>query len=200
MFRGEKVVLRSYDKKDLEKAHAFFNDYRLTYYLAPGLALPLSVKEEETFIENVSSGKDKERAYTFAIDTLEGEYIGGCGYFNLSRKNGTVFIGIAIGNPVYWGKGYGTDAMRVLLRFLFDEFNIRKVLLNVFAFNERAIASYKKLGFVEEGRLREQMYREGTYHDEVVMGLFRSEFRRVTETKAGGRTKSKNPGRKGKKP
>lgn len=72
-------------------------------------------------------------------------------------------IGIAIGNKNYWGKGYGTDALNTLLRLLFNEHNARKVLLNVF-------------GFKEEGRLKEQIYREGKYQDGVVMALFKKDY------------------------
>ncbi len=174
MYRGDKVILRGYEKTDLELAHRYFNDPEVQHLLNSGLILPISMAEEEKFINECANSK--ERGYNFAIETIEGEYLGGCGYFELDRKNRTTYVGIAIANKERWGQGYGTDAMRVLLRFLFDELDLRKVLLRVFAYNDRAIASYRRLGFVEEGRLRQQFYRRGEYHDEIIMGILRDEF------------------------
>ena len=176
MYKGEKVFLRSYEKKDIERAHKLFNDLEVQFYLAPGPIYPLSYQEEEKFVESFM-GREKEKGYNFAIETLEGEYIGGCGYFGLSRKNGTVEVGITIADKDYWGKGYGTDAMKVLINFLFYELNVRKITLHVFAFNERAIRCYRKLGFLEEGRLRENMFRNGRYHDDIIMSLFRQDYK-----------------------
>ncbi len=174
MYKGEKTILRAYEKKDLEDAHRLFNDLEVQRLLNPGVILPLSLEEEQKFIE--TNAASKESRYNFAIETHDGVYIGGCGYFDFNRRNGTTYIGIAIAHRDYWGKGFGTDALRVLLRFLFLELNVRKVLLNVFAFNERAVACYRRLGFGEEGRLKQQVYRDGTYHDELIMSLFREQF------------------------
>jgi len=174
MFKGEKVILRSYEKKDIDRAHALFNDYETRSFLDPGVILPMSHEEEEKFIELCRS--NKEKGYNFAIETLEGEYIGGCGYFGLETKNRHTYIGIAIVDKKYWGRGYGTDAMKVLINFLFNELNIHKILLKVYSYNKRGIACYKKLGFIEEGYLREQIFRDGSYHDEMIMSLFRQQY------------------------
>nr|WP_206076217.1 GNAT family protein [Marinitoga lauensis] len=74
--------------------------------------------------------------------------------------------------------GYGTEAMKLLVNFIFDEMNINKVKLHVFSFNKRAIRSYEKVGFKVEGVLREQIFREGKYHDEIIMGILRREWQK----------------------
>ncbi len=173
MFRGEKTLLRSYEKADIAKAHQLFNDFEVQKYLNSGIIMPFSLQDEEKHIESLN----RERGYFFAIDTLEGVYIGGCGGFEHDEKSDTIVVGIAIANKEYWGGGYGTDAMKVLLKFLFQEVNVRKVLLKVFSYNERGIRCYRKLGFVEEGRLKEQYYRDGGYFDEIIMSLFRKEYK-----------------------
>jgi RimJ/RimL family protein N-acetyltransferase len=81
-----------------------------------------------------------------------------------------------IGNKNYWSNGYGCDAIVTLLRFGFHEMGLNKVWLHVYEFNERARACYKKCGFVVEGTLRENAYREGKYIDTITMGILRSEF------------------------
>lgn len=174
MFKGKKTILRAYQKADAETAWKLFNDEELRGLLDPQALLPVSMPEEEAFVSAAMNPKDKSRAYDFAVTTLQGKYIGGCSYFNFNHKTRTVWIGVSIADKDHWGKGYGTDALRTLLRLLFGEMNARKVLLNVFDFNARAIACYKGLGFCEEGRLKEQQYRGGKYHDDVIMALFRS--------------------------
>ncbi|ADL06819.1 GNAT family N-acetyltransferase [Thermosediminibacter oceani] len=174
MFTGEKVRLRAYRKEDLEKALQFINDPEVKRFLAPGIPFPLTESDEEKFISK-QSGFNTD-AYSFAIETLEGEYIGGCGINSTDWKNSVAVVGIFIGNKDYWGKGYGTDAMRVLLRFIFEQMNINKVKLFVYDFNKRAIRCYEKCGFKVEGVLRQEIYRDGRYHDELAMGILRSEW------------------------
>ena len=88
-------------------------------------------------------------------------------------------MGIGIGERDCWGKGYGTDAMRVVLRFAFVELNLHRVGLNVFEYNPRAIRSYEKAGFVEEGRLRGFLHRNNRRWDLIFMGILRDEWERT---------------------
>jgi RimJ/RimL family protein N-acetyltransferase len=176
MYFGEKIILRAHQKEDIELAANFLNDYEVKKLKTPGTIFPSTYEETEEFFLNKYT-KNKESRYGFAIATKDtNEYIGWCGYLNLNRMNNVAEIGIAIGNKSYWGKGYGTDALNILLRFLFNELNVRKISLDVHDFNERAINSYKKVGFKEEGRLRQEGYVGGEYCDIVKMGLFRQEF------------------------
>jgi RimJ/RimL family protein N-acetyltransferase len=87
-------------------------------------------------------------------------------------------MGISLGDREYWGKGYGSDAMRLLLRYAFHELNLHRVSLNVFEYNPRAIRSYEKVGFVHEGRMRKFLNREGKRWDILYMGITRQEWER----------------------
>jgi RimJ/RimL family protein N-acetyltransferase len=113
----------------------------------------------------------------FMVQTLENNIlIGFVGLFGIEWSHGDAWVGIGIGDRQYWGKGYGTDAMRVILRYAFTEMNLQRITLGVFEYNQRAIRSYQKAGFSIEGRLRQYIHREGRYWDEIIMGILREDW------------------------
>ena len=174
MYTGEKVRLRAYAKEDIPKAQAYINDSEIKRCLTPGVPFPLTLEEEYKWFEKQTAFQD---TYNFAIEELEeGKYIGGCGINQLDWKNSVATVGIFIGNKDYLSKGYGTDAMNVLIRFVFEQMNINKIKLHVYSFNKRAVRSYEKCGFKLEGTLRQEIFRDGQYHDEYIMGILKEEF------------------------
>ena len=172
MLRGRKVRLRAPERKDLPLFVRWLNDTEVTRYLT--LYWPLSMAEEEQWFENLLK---RENDRVFVIETEEGKPIGNMGLHNIDWKNRKAVLGIFIGEKDYWGKGYGTDAIKTLLRFAFEELNLNRVELRVFEFNTRAIRCYEKCGFVTEGRLRQSLFRNGRYHDELVMAVLREEWK-----------------------
>jgi len=86
-------------------------------------------------------------------------------------RNG--WFGLFIGEPTAWNRGFGGDAISTLLRFAFDEMNLVKMRINVFDYNDRAKHVLAELGFVQEGQLARDFYREGAYHDLVIYSMFR---------------------------
>lgn len=113
----------------------------------------------------------------FQIAALENSRtIGECELEMNSGAHGEAYVAIGIGERAYWGKGYGTDAMRLLLGFGFREWNLHRVSLLVFGYNPRALRSYEKCGFRVEGRVRQQLQRGGARHDAFVMGILRAEW------------------------
>lgn len=182
MLAGKKVRLRAYRREDLPLALEFINDPDVKTNLVIGIPFPFKMEEEEKWYESISS--DKPENYSFAIETLEEpRYIGGCGLNKIDWKNRVAQVGIFIGLELYRGQGYGTDAMRVLLRFIFDQMNMNKVRLEVFSFNARAIKSYEKCGFIKEGVMRQELFRDGKYHDIVTMGILRAEWEKAPSEK-----------------
>jgi len=174
MYTGQKVRLREYRKEDVEKALHYMNDSETKRFLSPGIPYLYTLEDERKWFENLSAAKD---IYNFAIETLADEkYIGGCGLNSIDWKNSVAAVGIFIGDKEYWGKGYGTDVMKVLIKFIFEQVNIHKIKLNVYSFNERAIKCYEKCGFKVEGVLRQEIFRDGRYYDEIIMGLLKEEF------------------------
>jgi RimJ/RimL family protein N-acetyltransferase len=113
----------------------------------------------------------------FMIHTLEDDRT--IGFIDLSGFDwtaGEAWVGIGLGERDYWGKGYGTDAMRVILRYAFEELNLWRVSLTVFEYNPRGIRSYEKAGFKIEGRARQAINRSGRRWDIIFMGILRSEW------------------------
>ena len=85
-------------------------------------------------------------------------------------------MAIGLGEQEYWGKGYGTEAMKLALHYAFSELNLRRVSLGVFAYNQRAVHSYEKTGFRLEGRMRGMLMRQGKRWDILFMGILREEW------------------------
>ncbi|MGH7925328.1 MAG: GNAT family N-acetyltransferase [Candidatus Binatus sp.] len=174
---GKLVRLRAYEKSDVDAVMKWVNDEEVTDLLgAEMMVYPVSSIAEENFIESVTAPSDKQKH--FVIETLaERKYIGGISFNIIDWRNRAAAVGIAIGDKSLWGKGYGTDAMLVLMRMAFDKMNLHRLRLHVFDYNTRAIASYEKCGFKREGVLREDHFARGKYHDTIVMGILEGEYR-----------------------
>jgi len=115
--------------------------------------------------------------HLFVIERLEdGRKIGQVDLSGFNWIVGNAWVGIGIGERDLWGKGYGTDAMRVLLRYAFDELNLKRLTLNVFDINQRGIASYEKAGFRREGVLPGGLLIAGKRRDIIYMGILRREW------------------------
>lgn len=175
MYSGNLVKLRAYKEEDIEKAVEFINDEEVKKLLDSNIPFPMTKWQEEEWVRSRKANSDL--TYDFAIEDLKtGKYIGGCSINECDVKNRTCVIGIMIGDKEYWSKGYGSDSLKVLTKFIFEEVNMNKIKLKVFSFNNRAIACYKKVGFKEEGILKKELYRNGKYHDEILMAIFKSGF------------------------
>lgn len=175
MLKGEKVRLREYRREDIELAQTYINDYEVSRNLSPGIPFPLLTHDEEKWFQSQSS---QNHTYSFAIESVsDAQYIGGCGVNAVDWKNSVASVGIFIGDKGYWNKGYGSEAMGLLLRFIFTQMNINKVRLDVYSFNERAIACYTKCGFLTEGVRRQELFRDGRYYDIIIMGVLRNEWK-----------------------
>jgi RimJ/RimL family protein N-acetyltransferase len=160
------------EREDVERLHRWKNDPDVTYYL--GQFMPVSRHEEEAAFEQGVEARDKVR---LAITTREGRHIGVCGLHIISQTSRCAELWIMIGERDCRGQGLGSDALVTLCRFGFDLLNLHRIGLKVYDFNTRGIRCYAKCGFVEEGRMREAAFRQGTYHDVIQMGLLAEEFR-----------------------
>lgn len=177
MYYGSKVKLRSYKKEDIAIAYEYMNDNELKRLLVNKIPYPMILEQEENWFKSLLDLKD---SYNFAIEDLKtGKYIGGCGINSINWLSRIVTVGIFIGDKNYWGKGYGTDAMKALVRFIFEQMNMNKVKLNVFDFNKRAKSCYEKCGFKVEGILRQELFRDGKYCDEYVMGILFEDWKEI---------------------
>jgi RimJ/RimL family protein N-acetyltransferase len=135
-----------------------------------------SVKKLTDWIQQ-DQEKDPGSLFHFGIRMLKDDrLVGFTGLEGDLFPHGEAFVGIGIGERELWGLGYGTDAMKVILRYAFQELNLRRVALDTFEYNPRAICSYEKAGFVHEGRARGYLCREGQRWDLIFMGILREEW------------------------
>ncbi|MBI5354656.1 MAG: GNAT family N-acetyltransferase [Chloroflexi bacterium] len=135
-----------------------------------------SEKKLKEFIER-DSEKNSTQNFPFSIRTLADDtYIGFVSLRVPAWSHGDAWIGIMVGERDYWGKGYGTDAMRLIVQYGFLELNLRRISLGLHAYNERALKSYEKVGFKLEGRVRGDGLRDGVRYDSLWMGILREEW------------------------
>ena len=138
-----------------------------------------SIKNSQKWVEKQY---EREDSYEFAIRTLDGDrIIGEVGLDGIRWTHRDCFVGIGLGLREFWGKGYGTDAMRIILRYAFTELNLHGVSLDVFEYNQRGVRSYEKAGFVFEGRARGLILREGRRWDVIYMGILREDWLKLEQ-------------------
>lgn len=166
---GRQVYLSPMNPEDAELYAKWMNDFSVTDNLGSS-SLVISLEGEREWLRG-NSGK-----HMFAIVTLEEDkLIGNCGFNAIDQIRQTAEVGIFIGDADNRNKGYGTEALGLLLDYGFDFLNLHNIMLKVFSFNEGAVACYKKAGFREIGRRREAYYLRGKFHDELFMDILRGE-------------------------
>jgi RimJ/RimL family protein N-acetyltransferase len=176
LFCGQLVRLVVEDPQKIAETYSrWHRDSEYWRLLASEAAYTNSIRAVKTHIEK--EDEQAPPASMFLIRTLgDDRVIGDVGLDPVRDGHGDTFLGIGIGEREYWGKGYGSDAMRVILRYAFIELNLHRVSLNVFEYNPRAIRSYEKVGFKHEGRSRAVLHRAGRRWDLIFMGILRSEW------------------------
>ncbi len=180
MIRGKKVDLVAVSADYLAHYHKWINDPEVTDML--GVAkLPLSMHDERQWLEQMLDPKTEGR--TFTIITKKGQPIGNIGFNHLTYQNRHGTMGIVIGEKDLWDEGYGTDAINTLLRFGFEELGLRMIELNLEEGNARALACYKKCGFVLDGRARQHTFHDGKYVDDLHMSVLAEEWLRLSKKK-----------------
>ena len=137
---------------------------------------PVAAAAVEHWFSNKLPEMDPAADGVYAVDLLDGRHIGMVDYRDVDSVARSATVGITIGEKDLWGQGYGSEALRLLIRYLFDHLNLHRIQLDTWSGNERAMRSFARIGFREEGRLRDAVWGPGRYFDSVVMGLLRSEW------------------------
>ncbi len=173
---GERVVLRRHTPANLPAFRRWYADPEVAH-LTRYQGEPMRPDEVDRFFAVRVLGPDSlaMAIHLRASDRL----IGTCALSGLDPDNGSALFHITIGEKDCWGKGYGSEATRLMLGHAFETLGLHRIGLSVFAFNERAIRAYRKIGFVVEGRAREAIWREGRWWDEIMMGMLDREWRAI---------------------
>ncbi|WMJ76060.1 MULTISPECIES: GNAT family N-acetyltransferase [unclassified Sedimentibacter] len=167
---GSKVYLSPINIDDAEIYVKWLNDFNVTDGIGTSSAT-VSLESEKEWLSKNTSG------YQFAIIRLEDDkLIGNCGFHGIMQLRQCAEVGLFIGDEENRSKGYGQDALDLLVSYGFDYLNLNNIMLKVFSFNERAISCYKKVGFKEIGRRRESYYLKGKFYDDVYMDILKKEY------------------------
>lgn len=174
ILRGEKVYLRELRDVDLPLLVKWWNDPQAaalqTFVVRP--------QPESTIVEKFrawSANQESTGAWFTIVAQVDDGLVGSISLFCAQAPTRAATLAISIG-PEHWSRGLGTDALRVMVRYGFQELGLNRIGLGVWAFNDRAIAAYRKAGFVEEGRRRQMTFHAGRFHDEVLMSILRTEW------------------------
>lgn len=171
---GKTIYLRGLKKKDLaDNMFNWANDHEVTQYMYTGLKPNnLDIMEEE-YDQLMHSDKDVVMAI---VDKKTDMHVGNVGLYTINWLYRSAEYRIIIGEKEFWGKGYGTEAANLIIDYGFSKLNLNKIWLGVNADNPAAVKSYRNAGFVEEGVLRQEIYRNSKYYDAVRMSILREEF------------------------
>ena len=172
MIRGERVLLRPVKKEDIAVQHEFNQDISIQV-LNGSFPHVSPLERAQEFYENCT--KRDESSETFAME-VDGKYIGSCSLRWGKNYPGSYHLGIIIGDRDLWGKGYGREAVALLLHHCFHYYGARRIGLITNAKNERAIGCFLACGFIEEGRIRKIKWIDGEFTDLVQMGMLREEW------------------------
>ena len=147
LYKGKLVRLKAVDADMVGKAFPRWSqssEYRRLQDSDPPRLFSTKATKEWVAKQLDRNGKDD---FFFSIHALEDDLLlGDVGLEVVNWGSRDAFVGIGIGEPDYWGKGYGTETMQLILRYAFTELNLNRVTLNVFEYNERAVRSYEKAG------------------------------------------------------
>ncbi|MBW4648038.1 MAG: GNAT family N-acetyltransferase [Kastovskya adunca ATA6-11-RM4] len=174
LLQGDRVRLDALKRGDLLLMGKWYQQADFLRLLDARPAIPQSETILAAWLEERHRATD---GFIFGIRLVETEeLLGWVELENILWTHQVAWVSVCIGNSQHRGKGYGYEAMQLILQFAFDELNLYRLQLTVFAYNDRAIALYKKLGFQQEGTYREFLQRDGKRHDMYLYGLLRPEW------------------------
>jgi UDP-4-amino-4,6-dideoxy-N-acetyl-beta-L-altrosamine N-acetyltransferase len=172
MLIGKKVTLKAVEEESLEQFRNWRNDPELRKYFREYREISKTMQKK--WFDNICNDKNQ---VNFEIRTLdEDTLLGHCGlyYINWITRSGE--FGIYIGNKQYRNGGNGSDALRTLIKYGFENLNLNKIWCEVYD-NNPSIEVYKHIGFVFEGTMRQNYYSEGRYWDSHILSLLREEYK-----------------------
>lgn len=170
MIRGNKTFIRAVELEDGRIISAWLNMRDVNQYI--DVIYPVSKRDADSFVLDGDNGDSKR---IFIIDNEDRKPIGFIVLSNIKWEYRNLELGIVIYDNNYRGRGYGFDALNAVIKFIFNDMNMHLIYLNVAEDNAAAINLYKKLGFTEEGVLRDRYYRGGKYHNITVMSKINPE-------------------------
>lgn len=171
---GDRVHLRPVEPEDLPSICTWANDPEIRGLT--GEVLPMSSKRAADFLEKIH--KEPDRIWFSVVLKEDNRLIGEAGLLRMFHPWKTTDLALIIGEKDCWGKGYGTEAIKLLLDYAFGYLSFHRVAVGVVGFNKRALQFYEKVGFKKEGIQRDGYYYNHRYHDFIMMSILEDEFRK----------------------
>ncbi len=169
--KGKRVSLRPLLRSDVPFLLRWINNPEVYHYLSA--YLPKMEADEEAWLDSLAKQKDTHIVLMILVEDVP---IGTMGIHNINWKDRVATTGAMIGEKEYQGRGYGSEAKMILLNYAFNVLNLRKICSSVIEFNERSYRYNLKCGYTVEGRLREHVFKEGRYWDQILMAVFRDNW------------------------
>lgn len=168
---GKRIYLSPRSPEDTEIFTKWLNDFEVTDYISKSPKI-ITFEGEKEFL-----GRQSRNSYDFSIVNLKDDnIIGTISLENINNISRAAELGIFIGEKDYLSKGYGAEAIMLVLDYGFNYLNLNSIRLQVLEFNQRAMKCYNKCGFIENGRIRKIEYLNGKYYDAILMDILREEF------------------------
>jgi len=174
---GTKVALRTYNIADAEEIYKWRHDSHTTVWMGRKFRYLPTLDEIRASLQKVISSSDSDSLYFAISDPYSSKYLGGIDLTSIDLTDRNGVLSIVISTEPNRGKGFGSEAIRLLLDHTFLNMNLHKVILNVDARNSVAVNCYKRIGFREEGRQRDHSFVDGRFSDVLLMSILESEFR-----------------------
>ncbi len=173
MLKGPRLTLRAIERDDIPRYVVWLNDPEVNQHLKP--PTPFNLDDEIDWYEK--QRQDDTCLNLALVITESGQHIGSISLMHINHRDQGAELGLVIGEKNLWGQGYGGEAIQLMLNFAFYTFNLHRIFLGVDANHTGAIRCYTQCGFVEEGRLRDNVFRNGQFYDQLMMSILRPEYR-----------------------
>jgi RimJ/RimL family protein N-acetyltransferase len=175
IYRGTLVRLASAQPEEMAKAFARWNCDTEIHRLAD--SEPAQLWSEKKLKEHFEKQQEKDtHAYRFSLRALADDRLIGIIGLVPNETCEDAWLYIVIHERDFLSKGYGTDAMKLIVQYGFEELNLQRITLGLHGYNERALKTYQKVGFQLEGKMRGEGKREGARYDGLYMGILREEW------------------------
>ncbi|MGE7690940.1 GNAT family N-acetyltransferase [Lysinibacillus sp. NPDC097214] len=178
MITGQGVFLRSITEKDVDSIYECFQDEEIMYMTGTR-----NILTKDQIREALHRFSEDPTRRDFAICLVENSrVIGDLAIMEIDLDNKKAIFRIALHNTEDCGKGYGTEAAQLVQKYTFEELQLNRLELQVYSHNIRGIKSYEKIGFKKEGTLRQSLYMNGKYSDEIIMSILRDEYMKLKKS------------------
>lgn len=178
MLETKRLLLKSYTLENVDKMNKWRNDSILLYYNddLPENSEPVPIENTKRHIERAITEVD-DSIIRFGIHKKEDDsLIGFCMIAFIDYYNKNCKFGMTIGEKDEWGKGYGKEVLDKIIRYCFEDLDMNRIGVEIYAFNERSIKMFENMGFKREGIIRQLVYKKNKFEDEYIYGLLKSEW------------------------